>query len=116
MVKMNTMRILISLFVNLDRNLRQHDIKNASLNGDLEEIYMHVPPGYENTTSKNQVCRLKKALHGLKQSPRGWFGKFIQTMNLARYKQCKAYHKLFFQHYPSRGVITCYLYLKLHDY
>ena len=69
--KMNTVRILASLGVNLDRNLQQYDIKNAFLHGDLEEeIYMQSPPGYENTSGKNRVCKLKKALYGLKQSPR----------------------------------------------
>ena len=39
--KMNTIRILIFLAVNLNWKLRQYDIKNAFLHGDLdEEIYM----------------------------------------------------------------------------
>ena len=51
--------------------LLQYDIKNAFLNGDLrEEIYMDIPPGYGNTKSTGKVCRLKRALYRLKQSPR----------------------------------------------
>ena len=41
--KMNTLRILISLTINLDQNMYQYDIKNAFLNGELEEdIYIYI--------------------------------------------------------------------------
>ena len=45
--KINTIRILISLVVNLDWPLNQYDIKNAFLHGDLkEEICMEIPSGF----------------------------------------------------------------------
>ena len=41
--KMNTFGVLLSLATNYNRDLQQFDIKNAFLNGDLEEeIYMEV--------------------------------------------------------------------------
>ncbi|RVW39072.1 Retrovirus-related Pol polyprotein from transposon TNT 1-94 [Vitis vinifera] len=68
--KLNTIRILLSLAVNQDWCLQQLDIKNAFLNGDLEEeVYMEIPPGFEESMAKNQVCKLQKSLYGLKQSP-----------------------------------------------
>ena len=75
--RINIIRILISLVVNLDWPLYQYDIKNAFLHGDLnEEIYMNIPPGYEGKMNEGKVRKLKKALYGLKQSPRAWFGRF----------------------------------------
>ncbi|KAL6331545.1 hypothetical protein AAG906_011485 [Vitis piasezkii] len=58
--KLNTIRILLSLAVNQDWCLQQLDIKNAFLNGDLEEeVYMEIPPGFEESMAKNQVCKLQ---------------------------------------------------------
>ena len=104
--KINTIRILISLAVNLDWPLNQYDIKNAFLHGNLkEEIYMEIPPGYEGFNNKGKVCKLKRALYGLKQSPRAWFGRFTETMKLLGYKQCNGEHTLFFKT-QSEGLIT----------
>ena len=96
--RINTIRILISLAVNLDWPLNQSDIKNAFLHGDLkEEIYMAVPPGYEGSMHRDKVCKLKKALYGLKQSPRAWFGRFTQAMRVLGYQQCNGEHTLFYK-------------------
>lgn len=71
-VKINTIRIQISIALNEDWPLKQFDVKNAFLNGCLEEeVYMEPPPGI---ICRGKVCKLKKALYGLKQSPRVWFG------------------------------------------
>lgn len=46
--KLNTVRILLTLATNLDWPLNQLDIKNAFLNGELEEeVYMDMPPSFE---------------------------------------------------------------------
>ena len=46
--EMNTIRVLISLAVNLDWDMQQSDIKDAFLYGDLdEEIYMEISQGYK---------------------------------------------------------------------
>ena len=61
--KINTIRILISIAANRDWPLQQFDVKNAFLNGDLEEeVYMELPLGVKNGSScKGEVCKLKKS-------------------------------------------------------
>jgi len=58
------------------------DVKNAFLNGDLqEEIYMEQPPYFvAQGESFGLVCHLRKSLYGLKQFPRAWFGKFSNVV------------------------------------
>ena len=71
-VKMNSIIILLSLAANLGWPLHQFDVKNAFLHGDLEEVCIDISPGFEDDKTRGKVCRLKKSLYGLKQSPRAW--------------------------------------------
>ncbi|KAH9751848.1 retrovirus-related pol polyprotein from transposon RE1 [Citrus sinensis] len=104
--KINTIRILLSLVVNLDWPVQQFDVKNAFVHGDLsEEIYMDLPPGCSGPERLNQkVCKLKKSLYGLKQSPRAWFGKFTKAMVRFGYNQSNSDHTLFIK--KRQGKIT----------
>ncbi|KAM2051568.1 hypothetical protein TB2_032480 [Malus domestica] len=95
--KINIVRVLLSLAANLDWPLQQFDVKNAFLHGDLiEEIYIDLPPGWSDPDIRKQkVCRLKKSLYGLKQSPRTWFGRFTKSMKAFGYRQSNWDHTLF---------------------
>ena len=59
------------------------DVKNAFLNGEpSEEVYMKLPPGYSHPPGfPHGVCRLRRALFGLKQAPQAWFAKFNSTIS-----------------------------------
>ena len=97
--------------VNFDWELQQYDVKNAFLHGELEEeIYMTIPPWF-NGSDGNEVCRLKKTLYGLKQSPCAWFERFAKVMIANGYKQSQGDHTLFIKHSISGGVTTLIVYV-----
>ena len=66
---------------------------------------MDVPPGFEDIKTEGKVCRLKKSLYGLKQSPRAWFERFTQAMLKYGFKQSQVDHTLFIKH-SSQGKTT----------
>ena len=66
--KFSTIRCILALGAIMDLAMHQMEVKTAFLNGDLEEdIYMDQPQGF---VQGDMVCKLKKSLYGLKQSPR----------------------------------------------
>ena len=83
--KMASIRVVISLVASLKWNTYQIDVKNAFLNGILkEEVFMEQPHGFKDNVNPDYVCKLKRGLYGLKQSPRIWFerlGNYLKSMN-----------------------------------
>lgn len=109
--KLNTIRVLLSLAVNLDWPLQQLDVKNAFLNGDLEEeVYMDSPPGFESQFNQ-KVCKLQKSLYGLKQSPRAWFERFAQFIKKLGYSQCQSDHTMFVKHSSEGKMVVLIVYV-----
>lgn len=72
-VRLESLRTLIALSVQQGLQLHQVDVTTAFLNGKLEEeVFMSQPEGFVTKGREHLVCRLKKSLYGLKQSPRCW--------------------------------------------
>ena len=79
--RLSSIRVLFSVALNQAWSLHQLDVSNAFLYGDLaEQVYMEQPHGYVAQGESYMVCLLKKAIYGLKQSPRTWFHKFSQWL------------------------------------
>ncbi|PKU70162.1 Retrovirus-related Pol polyprotein from transposon TNT 1-94 [Dendrobium catenatum] len=72
--KFTTIRTFLTIAIHYNWPVHQIDITNAFLHGKLNEtIFMKHPKGFEDDTQPNYVCKLKKTIYGLKQSPRMWF-------------------------------------------
>ena len=62
-VKMTSIRMVLSIATSMDLEVEQLDVKMAFLHGDLEEdIYMQQPKGFVKKGKENLVCWLKKSL------------------------------------------------------
>ena len=69
MVKSATIRIVPSITVMNGWGLRQMDINNAFLHGELNELFIYINPlGSKIKSKPNHVCRLCKVIYGLKQA------------------------------------------------
>ncbi|KAJ9515817.1 hypothetical protein QJQ45_008657 [Haematococcus lacustris] len=80
--KHTTLRALLALAAARDMEVHQIDVEAAFLNGMLqpdEVIHVQQPEGFEEG-SPNTVCRLQKALYGLRQAPRAWHAKLKQEL------------------------------------
>lgn len=84
--KMSTLRILLALANQEGWHVHQMDVTCAFLNGVLDEdIYMRQPAGFER--GNGLVCKLNKAIYGLKQASRSWnrrFHDFISGLGFNR--------------------------------
>ena len=80
-----------NLAVSSRQSLHQLDVSNAFLYGDLiEQVFMEQPPGYVAQGKTSQVCLLRRAIYGLKQSPRAWFVKFSGLLTAYGFNPCKS--------------------------
>jgi hypothetical protein len=71
--RFESVRTVIALAAQYGLKLHQMDVTTAFLNGDLkEEVYMKQPEGFIEKRNEHLVCRLRRSIYGLKQSPRCW--------------------------------------------
>jgi Reverse transcriptase (RNA-dependent DNA polymerase) len=96
LAKMNTVRILLSTAVNQGWNIYQMDVRNAFLQGTIEEeVYMDLPPGHDRERDSNLACKLIKSIYGLKQSSRAWYEKLSSFLISCNFKISNSDHSLF---------------------
>ena len=85
-----SIRTIISLAAKMKWKLYQMDVKNAFLNGVIEEqVYIEQPRGFEVEDRETHVCKLKKALYRLKQAHRAWYGRidsFLVSLGFTKSK------------------------------
>lgn len=110
-VRHSTVRVILALAAMNDWELRQLDVKNAFLHGDLkEEVYMAQPQGFVHCEHPDYVCLLQKSLYGLKQAPRAWNEKFTSFLPSLGFKFSHSDPSLFIR-YTEKGMIALLLYV-----
>ncbi|KAL9267166.1 Retrovirus-related Pol polyprotein from transposon TNT 1-94-like protein [Drosera capensis] len=111
-VRISSIRTVLSLTATLDLKMEQMDVKTAFLHGDLEEeIYMEQPDGFRVKDKEDYVCRLKRSLYDLKQAPRQWYKKFESAICGQDYKKTTSDHCVFVNKFSDGNFIILLLYV-----
>ena len=82
----DTFKLFMALATLMNWDLRQLDVRSAFTNAMLNEnVYMWAPKGVDTPT---RVCKLLRALYGLKQSPRSWNSDFSKKLIENGFERC----------------------------
>jgi hypothetical protein len=83
-----SIRMVISLDLVMKWKIHQMYVRTLFLNGVIEEeIYIEKPQGFEIHGRKTHVCKLMKALYGLKKEFRAWYSRidgYFRSLGLAK--------------------------------
>lgn len=98
-VKMPTVRLMLCLALHFNWEVQQLDVKNAFLHSFVtEQIFMAQPPGFVDPNYPHYVCQLRKALYGLRQSPRVWYSRFSSFLIQHSFALCQMDTSIFVRH------------------
>ncbi|KAM0990674.1 hypothetical protein ACFX2C_009158 [Malus domestica] len=87
------------------------DVKNSFLHEVLQEEVLQPPPGY-NGLKDNMMCKLHKAIYGLKQSSRAWYAKLNSVLENARFVRSNVDSSLFVKTGTNgKLVVLIYIYM-----
>jgi histone deacetylase 1/2 len=98
-IKPTIIRLVLNITISSEWTLRQFDVNNAFLQGTLtEQVYMYQPPGFIDKDFPSHVCKLQKAIYGLKEAPRAWFHELKTFLLQSGFQNSHADTSLFVLH------------------
>ena len=105
-VKWSTILTVFALAAKYGWSLHQLDVITAFLNDTIdEEILMEIPPGFPHSDDESKVCRINRALYGLKQSPRAWYDRITSWMQQQGLIQSSSDPNLYFRREGDKIII-----------
>ena len=72
---------------------------------------MEQPPGFVAQGESGLVCKLRRSLYSLKQSPRAWFSRFSSVVQEFGMIQSATDHSVFYHHSSTRKCIYLIVYV-----
>jgi hypothetical protein len=101
-----SMRTIIALAAKMKWKLHWMDVNTTFLNGVIkDEVYIERPQVFGVEDRKTHVCRLKKALYGLRQAPKAWYGRIDSFLTSLGFTKSKADSNLYFKVMNDEPVI-----------
>ena len=105
-LRITSFRLLVAIAVAQNLELHHLDVQTAFLDGDLEEeVYMEHAPYIQNTKFPTHVCKLRKSIYGLRQSPRGWYCRLHIFLIKCGYNRLKSEPNIYFRKSTSNFII-----------
>ncbi|KAJ9566467.1 hypothetical protein OSB04_002433 [Centaurea solstitialis] len=105
--RVEAIRLFLAYATHMNFKVFQMDIKNAFLNGKLnEEVYVAQPPGFVDPKFPDHVYKLNKALYGLKQAPRTWYDTLSTFLLYKGFEHGKIDSTLFLKKYPKHIILV----------
>ncbi|KAJ9556900.1 hypothetical protein OSB04_011514 [Centaurea solstitialis] len=105
--RLEAIRLFLAFAAHMNFKVYQMDIKNAFLNGKLnEEVYVAQPPGFVDPKFPDHVYKLNKALYGLKQAPRAWYDTLSTFLLSKGFVRGKIDSTLFLKKYPKHILLV----------
>lgn len=112
-VKPASIHTVLSIIASKQWPVRQLDVSNAFLNGQLQEqVYCQQPIGFVDPDRPNDVCLLTRSLYELKQAPRAWYTRFASFIKTLGFAPTRSDNSLFVL---RRGSSIAYLLLYVDD-
>jgi hypothetical protein len=94
--RMEAIRMILAYACSKRIKVYQMDVKSTFLNGELEEeVYIEQPEGFLLSEREDYVCRLKKAMYGLKKSPRAWYSRLDKYLQQQGFRKGNADRNLY---------------------
>ncbi|GJT61294.1 retrovirus-related pol polyprotein from transposon TNT 1-94 [Tanacetum coccineum] len=73
--RIEAIRLFLAYASYMGFTVYQMDVKSAFLYGTIdEEVYVMQPPGFQDSQFPDKVYKVVKAMYGLHQAPRAWYG------------------------------------------
>ncbi|KAJ9561779.1 hypothetical protein OSB04_006939 [Centaurea solstitialis] len=105
--RLEAIRLFLAYAAHMNFKVFQLDIKNAFLNGKLnEEVYVAQPPGFIDPKFPDHVYKLNKDLYGLKQAPRAWYDTLSTFLLSKGFEHGKIDSTLFLKKYPKHIIFV----------
>lgn len=107
-VRPQTIKVILTLALSKSWPMHQLDVNNAFLQGALQEdVFMAQPPGLKDSEHPNYVCKLHKAIYGLRQAARAWHDALKQFILSYGFHTSRSDPSLFL--YTSGDIVAYFL-------
>nr|GEV31146.1 hypothetical protein [Tanacetum cinerariifolium] len=83
------------------------DVKSAFLYGTIdEEVYVMQPPGFQDPEFPDRVYKVEKAMYGLYQAPRAWYGTLSKYLLDNDFQRCTIDQTLFIRKHKGEFLLV----------